>query len=237
MRGNIRGFAIAWRAEGGFLLLRSEKKSKGLHYQLPGGHAEFPGDASRAAQFLQSEASSRAFFLSAPSSAEAAGEQRKKHVDEEEVARAACARELFEETGIDVGEDLGSLVPLAPAGVGPYNNRFFFFLHLTDKLLADAPRALQSDDAEKQTANGNTRALLYPENRDGHSPPLDVQLAVGLDEHTGFRFVDSAEEAAELVVKHAGGRSTKALKAFQKLLNKHAPLSPLETVRACTDTS
>ncbi|EPR60659.1 putative NUDIX hydrolase domain protein [Toxoplasma gondii RUB] len=229
---DLRGFAIAWRAAGGFLVLRSEKKSKGLHFQIPGGHAEFPQDAASAADFLAHQT-----VPVAPHSFSASGkgpepENKKKHVDEEEVARATCARELYEETGIDVREDLNRLVPLASAGVGPFKNRFYFFLHLTDELLANAPLAIQAEDASK----GKTRTLLYPDNYDHQSPELQVQLAVGLNEHTGFRLVSSAEEAAHLVTKHAGGRSTRALKAFQRLLDKHAPLSPLDAVRAATQS-
>ncbi|PFH36407.1 hypothetical protein BESB_045990 [Besnoitia besnoiti] len=270
----LRGFLIAWNPARGYLLLRSEKKSKGLHYQLPGGHAEFPDDAIAAAHFFveadRAHAAQAAAgpgpapsssFSSSPSSsypfssssfvsrlasllssseeagtAGARGGERKKHVDEEEVARVAAARELFEETGIDVRGELQHLVPLAAAGIGPYKARFYFFLHLTEEMLAAATRAAhnaedEGDDEEKKTKHAKKeRALLQPESDHKQAPLLEVQLAIGLDEHTGFRFVPAVMEAAELVAKHSGGKSTKALQAFADLLNKKTSLSPLQAV-------
>ncbi|PHJ15949.1 nudix hydrolase domain protein [Cystoisospora suis] len=245
----LRGFALAWNSLRGYLLLKSEKKKKkGLHYQLPGGHADFPHDAAIAARrFSEHKYSSQGGGLvpsvhstglhpnSSPSSTHTKNHDQPPAPSPSDIARVAVARELYEETGIDVRENLDSLLPLDVAGIGPYNGRYFFFLNLTEEMLKNAPQALAEKDREESITTrtglhkqGRGRKILPPEpNRDGSVDP-SVKLAIGLNEHTGYRFEKDESEAAKMVFRHSGGNSSKALNAFRSFVRVKAPLSPFE---------
>eukprot|EP00949_MAST-11_sp_MAST-11-sp1_P005361 g5361.t1 len=109
--------------------------------------------------------------------------------------RAAAARELFEETGIDLRGENSSrrLIQLdfpesMLSSIG--NRRCFFFLDLCDE---DAPSA---DHDSERPITGE-----------------DFKLKIS-KEHTGFMFERNIERAAAAVKKHSGGKCSKALYAF-----------------------
>ena len=107
--------------------------------------------------------------------------------------RAAAARELFEETGIDLrGESSSRLIRLdfpesLQSSIG--NRRCFFFLDLCDE---DAPSA---DHDSQRPITGE-----------------DFKLKIS-KEHIGFMFERNIERAAVAVKKHSGGKCSKALHA------------------------
>jgi 8-oxo-dGTP pyrophosphatase MutT (NUDIX family) len=117
---DYRGFIFVVHATYGLMLLRcTRKKNKPLHWQLPGGHVDEP-EFNKAAE----ENSDRKTQLSA-------------------AGKMGAARELFEETGIDVRKELDRLQPAnlrtktkAKKGVellqNEYKYRLFYFLSVTD---------------------------------------------------------------------------------------------------------
>ena len=80
------------------LLYCSRKKKKGPHYQLPGGHVDSPEWDLALEQVSQSSTTTTNTTCPKP-----------------EVIRLACqmgaARELYEETGLDIRQDLKRLQP------------------------------------------------------------------------------------------------------------------------------
>ena len=129
------------------------------------------------------------------------------HVNREELvalgpevaAKVAACRELYEETGIDVRRETGRLQKV---DVGGGSKRSFFVMDLRD-----------SD------ATGTANALLGP---DGHHIAFRLQIS---DEHTGFVFEQSLEEAARMVQRFRGGLpsrgthfSNQKRKTFKKMI-------------------
>ena len=119
---DYRGFLLLRHEEHGLLLLHcTRKKNKPPHWQLPGGHIDEP-------EFLAAAA--------APSG----GDDRNGQLLR--AARSGAARELFEETGIDVRAQLSRLEPAdlhrssekKPDRLpNEYKHRLFFFLTVTDR--------------------------------------------------------------------------------------------------------
>lgn len=117
---DYRGFIFVVHASFGLMLLRcTRKKNKPLHWQLPGGHVDDP-EFIQAAQ-ASSDRSAQLLFA----------------------GKMGAARELFEETGLDVRLQLDRLEPAAlrsktkvKDGVellnNEYKHRLFYFLSVTD---------------------------------------------------------------------------------------------------------
>jgi 8-oxo-dGTP pyrophosphatase MutT (NUDIX family) len=118
---DYRGFVFVVHKTYGLVLLHcTRKKKKGPHFQLPGGHIDEP-------EFLA-----------------AAQEGRDGQTQLHLASRAGAARELYEETGMDVRNHLDRLEPAALRNEGevdeqgkpiPQNeleHRFYFFLSVTD---------------------------------------------------------------------------------------------------------
>jgi uncharacterized membrane protein YidH (DUF202 family)/8-oxo-dGTP pyrophosphatase MutT (NUDIX family) len=132
------------------------------------------------------------------------------HVDRAELetfgaaraAKVAAARELFEETGIDVRARLGRLERL-DAEVADGGKRSFFLMDLSD---ADG-------------VGGTARALLLTPR---HSPVIAFTLTIS-HEHTGFAFEPSLEKAADMVQKHSGGYCSAALLRLKSAREKGGP--------------
>jgi 8-oxo-dGTP pyrophosphatase MutT (NUDIX family) len=117
---DFRGFIFVVHSSYGLLLLQcTRKKNKPLHWQLPGGHIDDP-------EFE-----------------EAARQSSDKKTQLLIAGKIGAARELFEETGIDVRKKLGRLEPASlrteakvKHGVellqNEYNDRLFYLLTVTD---------------------------------------------------------------------------------------------------------
>lgn len=140
-----RGFILAWNQPRGFLLLKCNKKAgKGVHFQVPGGHVDPSVDIRTTAVTLAatSSAATQQSQTGTAISSEIVGHtvsDPSRTFSTEDLARIAAARELWEETGIDVRTELQRLVPLSDLGVGPLKkNRYYFFLEVTDSLMEQA---------------------------------------------------------------------------------------------------
>jgi 8-oxo-dGTP pyrophosphatase MutT (NUDIX family) len=117
---DFRGFIFVVHSSYGLLLLQcTRKKNKPLHWQLPGGHIDDP-------EFV-----------------EAARQSSDKKTQLLIAGKIGAARELFEETGIDVRKKLDRLEPASlrteakvKHGVellqNEYNDRLFYLLTVTD---------------------------------------------------------------------------------------------------------
>lgn len=113
---DYRGFILVHHAEYGLLLLRCTRKTrKPPHWQLPGGHIDDHEFAATAA--TDSDHGSQLL----------------------QAGKMGSARELFEETGIDVRSQLGRLQPVnlhreSKHGVlsNEFKHRLFFHLNVTD---------------------------------------------------------------------------------------------------------
>ena len=130
------------------------------------------------------------------------------HVDRAELetfgaaraAKVAAARELFEETGIDVRARLSRLKRL-DAKVFDGGKRSFFLMDLSD---ADG-------------VWGTALALTPP-------PVIAFTLTIS-HEHTGFVFEPSLEKAAGMVQKHSGGYCSAALLGLKSAQEVEKPLA------------
>jgi len=118
---DYRGFVFVVHKSYGLMLLHcTRKKKKGPHFQLPGGHIDEPE-----------------FFAAAEQSRDAQNQLLL-------AARAGAARELYEETGMDVRYQLDRMEPAAlrnaveedkggkPILTNELKHRLYFFLPVTD---------------------------------------------------------------------------------------------------------
>jgi len=123
---DYRGFLLVRHETYGLMLLHcTRKKSKPPHWQLPGGHIdepEFRRAAAEGATLREEEDNRNRQLLLA--------------------GKSGAARELFEETGIDVRAQLERLEPAdlhrdnkpdSKKLVNEYKHRLFFFLNVTDQ--------------------------------------------------------------------------------------------------------
>jgi len=114
---DFRSFVFLLHNRYGMLLLyNTNKETKGPHYNLPGGHLE-----------------KRDFY----------NRKLSKHVTSEDIISASkigAARELFEETGIDLRFDLDRFQPAILSDVYSGNmleDRYYYYLFVTDKDFLD----------------------------------------------------------------------------------------------------
>lgn len=182
-KADYRGFVFVVHEQHGLLLLHcTRKKKKGPHHQLPGGHIDEP-------EFLM-----------------AAKKCQDAHAQLIIAAQAGAARELYEETGIDVRDKVYRLEPAALRNEihsdisGKYmmtcelKRRLYFFLQVTDEDFLQ----------ESESAEGNN--LVAPSTAIGSN--LRLKLSI---EHSGFEFEKNPERSAELLKQHSGGNGSKAL--------------------------
>ncbi|KAI2500184.1 hypothetical protein MHU86_14259 [Fragilaria crotonensis] len=186
---DYRGFIFVVHENHGLLLLHCTRKAKkGPHYQLPGGHvdaAEFQA-AARTSQ----DASAQLMIA----------------------AQMGAARELFEETGLDVRNELYRMEPAALRNAGgtttatttkdgksiltcELKHRLYFFLPVTDD---DFLSTSQSDD--------DGAKLIAPMTDEGSH--LGLRLSI---EHSGYQFEKDPTVAAKMLQAHSGGNGSKAL--------------------------
>jgi 8-oxo-dGTP pyrophosphatase MutT (NUDIX family) len=136
-------------------------------------------------------------------------------------SKLGAARELFEETGIDVRSELDRLLPpfLHPqtneAMPNESDHRIYYFLIVTDddfpKIQLAPPSAPLTAPMRPDGNSGQQRRLLEVDD----SPTRHVRLRLS-HEHSGFTFqVDTAQAAIDIQY-HSGGKNSVALrKALQ----------------------
>lgn len=199
---DYRGFVFLVHEVHGLVLLHCTRKAKkGPHYQLPGGHVdnfEFEQTVKK-----YGDASKEKIIL--------------------EACKLGAARELFEETGIDVRDQLGRLEPanILPSDSGNklccmLKNKCYFHLDVNDK---DFPTKSSDDDL----------ALTAVKDASG---PKDLMLKLS-KEHSGFIFEKDPFESIEKLKQHSGGSGSKALKMSMEnyaidMANPNAPVEEWE---------
>ncbi|OEH75669.1 vacuolar protein sorting-associating protein [Cyclospora cayetanensis] len=124
----------------------------------------------------------------------------------QEWARVAAGRELWEETGVDIRNNLELLIPLPPI-YGKRVSAFYFLLQLP------ADRA-NSSLITSHAVSGGPYAILGP--LGGGAPSM--LLRIDQREHDGFLLQQDLRKAAESVQHHSGGRSTQAVLKLLELL-------------------
>lgn len=178
---DYRGFVFAIHPEYGYMLLHcTRKKKKPNHFQLPGGHIDAP--EFKAAAQVTGEPLEQLLLA----------------------GKMGTARELFEETSIDLRNSLERLEPTKLYSKerkdklsNEYKNRLFYTVHLRDD---DFPTA------EKMSVSG----AAFLQKAMGVNPPnLKLKLSV---EHQGFAFEKMPDVAATLLQHHSGGKVSTALR-------------------------
>ena len=127
---DYRGFVFCLHPQHGFMLLHcTRKKKKPNHFQLPGGHID-AFEFTDAAKALSDIADKKGGASSPP-------------IDPQEqlvlAGKLGAARELYEETGMDLRHQLDRLKPAKlfkkdkkGRVSNEYKSRLFYVLHLTD---------------------------------------------------------------------------------------------------------
>ncbi|KAL3796934.1 hypothetical protein HJC23_000687 [Cyclotella cryptica] len=183
-----RAFLFLFHRSDGILLLHTtRKKSKGPHYQVPGGHVEDEDFDSAGKPKLMYQ----------KWSLNNAGE------DDTLLPYKICAtRELYEETGIDLRNSMDRLKPVqlrspkANELQCEYKHRIFFSAQLTDQ-------DLDHVHAGKSSKTGLTQAM--------NKIPPNIMLKLS-EEHQGFMFERNLSKAAESLTLHSGGKVSTALR-------------------------
>ena len=170
MQADYRGFLFCVHAEHGYLLLHcTRKKKKPSHFQLPGGHI----DAHEFQEAAKCHSASSSLDQQQP-------QQQSQALLMEQLILAGqmgAARELYEETGLDVRHALHRLHPTrlrdqrssknkntnTTTLINEYKNRLFYTLHLTD------------DDFLKEETMTPTEAAFLQKAMGAQPPNLKVK--------------------------------------------------------------
>lgn len=178
---DYRGFVFAIHPDHGTLLLHcTRKKKKPHHFQLPGGHID-------------------AFEF------EAAAKATNNPMEQLMLAgRMGTARELFEETGMDLRNSLNRLQPSRLYSkvkndklMNEYKSRLFYTVNLTDDDFLNGASMSVSEAAFLQKAMG------------AQPPNLKLKLS---QEHQGFAFEKDSDAVATLLQHHSGGKISSAVR-------------------------
>ena len=187
---DYRAFALLIHQQHGAILLYCTRKAhKGPHYQLPGGHVDLEEfQAVMGSGTAAQRCTPQQLYLS---------------------ARMGCAREIYEETSIDLRNDIDRLLPmiLHENGSGDsstkdmcnfYKDRLFFCAQVVDQ------------DFSSSHPEGSVRYQSLPQGGSGagYSCNLMLQLSV---EHSGFKFAKSPSAVVESLQLHSGGKVSKAV--------------------------
>ena len=178
---DYRGFCLLIHPDHGLLMLQCSKPKPNKpspHLQLPGGHI----DNEDFDQFSTiSNIKERIYMAS----------------------KIGCAREVYEETGIELRQNLDRLLPIrlfSSSNKSKLSNRFqnehkhrLFFLVLVSD--SDFPSSNESLNSLIEDTTTNTRHLK-------------LQLS---SEHTGFTFEQDPQKAIGLLKYHSGGKVSQAL--------------------------
>mmetsp|Transcript_8896 Transcript_8896/g.21987 ORF Transcript_8896/g.21987 Transcript_8896/m.21987 type:complete len:266 (+) Transcript_8896:110-907(+) len=193
---DYRAFCLLIHRKHGALLLHcTRKKKKPPHYQLPGGHIDH-------CEFKQIRNSLSTRIT----------KEQLYHA-----ARVGCAREVYEETGIDFRSRLGKLLPMilynteennfkGDTLINEYKSRIFFVCELFD------------EDFPYRERDGSMRfsSTRFPSLPSDFSCDLMLQLSV---EHSGFRFFKESSEISNSLKYHSGGKVQEAVTMAYKLIN------------------
>jgi 8-oxo-dGTP pyrophosphatase MutT (NUDIX family) len=180
---DYRGFIFCVHEQHGLMLLHcTRKRKKGPHYQLPGGHVDEP-------EFLA-----------------AAQASHDPHAQLMIAAQLGAARELYEETGLDVRDKVYRMEPAAlrNAITTNKNGKFVLTCELKKRLYFFLP--ITDDDFISPDSVDETVKLTGPMTEEGIH--LRLKLSV---EHSGFMFEKDPEKSAMLLEQHSGGNGSKAL--------------------------
>eukprot|EP00980_Cylindrotheca_fusiformis_P004869 scaffold1036_cov93-Cylindrotheca_fusiformis.AAC.2 len=136
-------------------------------------------------------------------------------------AKCGCARELFEETGIDLRQSLERFQPLMLLGPSHHHSnknkknnklrnehkeRLFFIVPVSDSDF------LKEDDSKTASSSLSLSGPLKT-SKSGHH--LKLRLS---HEHTGFTFEKDPPKAIEMMQYHSGGKVSEALRmAFRTI--------------------
>ena len=192
---DYRAFLFAQHPVHGLLLLYcSRKKKKSPHFQAPGGHvdnADFhiaSGHIKSGKRDINTSSSHPLLVLA---------------------CKIGAARELYEETGIDLRNSLNRLqpVPLRDDNSSKVNekeddltcrfkHRLFFKICLTD------------DDFVTDEGFDSKMGLGLSQSMNTDPPKLMIKLS---HEHQGFIFEPNPVKAVDLLVQHSGGKVSTAL--------------------------
>ena len=183
---DYRAFLFAQHPIHGLLLLYcSRKKNKSPHFQAPGGHVD-KEDFDEALIRLQDTTASSSYPLLTSA------------------CKIGAARELYEETGIDLRNDLARLQPVqlqkvkkdgSVATTYILKQRLFFKICFTD---AD----FVTEGFDSMVSLGLSQSM------NTEAPMLMLKLS---EEHQGFLFEPDPRRAIDLLKQHTGGKVSTAL--------------------------
>lgn len=249
---DYRGFIFVVHEEHGMVLLKcTRKKNKGPHFQVPGGHVDEPEFLEAGKQrfdFLQTAKRCPKIGQSMPTSVSNLHvklvltlfhlfhfmfiffkKKAQKFNDRSsqllQACRSGAARELYEETGMDVRKCLERLEVADVMDGGnetlknEYKHRLFFYLWVNDEDFLQngggvAPLGTEGRHLRVslvvsslsvdsfQIASVLTPTISYS------LCHLQLKLSV---EHSGFTFQPEPEEAVEMLKQHSGGKVSEAL--------------------------
>jgi 8-oxo-dGTP pyrophosphatase MutT (NUDIX family) len=192
---DYRAFLFAQHPIHGLLLLYcSRKKKKTPHFQAPGGHID-KEDFDAALTRLQNGINSISV---------ADGDS--SHPLLVLACKIGVARELYEETGIDIRNDLDRLQPVRLREDNKEDNgltcvlkhRLFFKICFTDDDFV-------TEGFDSKMALGLSQAMYTEE-------PSPIKLMIKLShEHQGFIFEPNTRKAVDLLTQHSGGKISTAL--------------------------
>mmetsp|Transcript_2226 Transcript_2226/g.4795 ORF Transcript_2226/g.4795 Transcript_2226/m.4795 type:complete len:294 (+) Transcript_2226:36-917(+) len=173
IKEDYRAFIFALHQTHGMLLLYcSRKKKKSPHFQAPGGHVDREDFQDAISRTSESSHEGPALLMLG--------------------CKIGVARELYEETGLDIRSALDRIQPVRlrensdESLFCEFKKRLFFKLCVED-----------SDFVGTGTQSMNP-----------NPPSLKLKLS---HEHQGFVFEPDATKSADLLVQHSGGKVSKAL--------------------------
>mmetsp|Transcript_14273 Transcript_14273/g.16872 ORF Transcript_14273/g.16872 Transcript_14273/m.16872 type:complete len:220 (-) Transcript_14273:526-1185(-) len=200
---DFRAFVFAVHLDYGMLLLHCTRKpKKGHHFQLPGGHlddSDFESAATHTPPCSTSTPPS--------SSAETIDPRKQYDIILLLASKIGAARELYEETGINLLSQLDRFEPnpvrqqteeMSEVEFCSVKDRCYFNLVLTDN---DFPK--ESDHP----------GVLLDSPLDDNGNHLKLKLS---DEHSGYRFEPNPNESIQYLKKHSNGVGSKALHMSMK---------------------
>ncbi|KAL3769022.1 hypothetical protein ACHAWO_006788 [Cyclotella atomus] len=189
---DYKAFILPISKHGILLLYCTRKNSKGPHHQLPGGHVDTE-DFDQAAK-MNPNAIGTDHLLQA--------------------CKIGAARELFEETGMDLRSTIDRLVPIQVRQSSDdegkllcqFKKRIFFSVEVSEY-------------------DFFTKGAGFVKAMNKNLSHLKLKLS---HEHQGFVFEPSLAKAADLLNKHSGGKITTALKTAIELgsINYTEPEQP-----------